>query len=142
MGKSRASRRRRSSSRRFRVLDLFAGAGGLTQGFREADGRFTSVRAVEMDFAAAASYAHAFGDVVYPGSIEDWLREEEVPSVDIVVGGPPCQGFSTLGKRDAEDVRNTLWREYVETVAQARPSYFVLENVPQFLKSPQFVGSA
>ncbi len=120
------------------MLDLFAGAGGLTQGFREADSRFKSVRAVEMDVAAAASYAHTFGDVVYPGSIENWLRDEDVPSVDVVVGGPPCQGFSTLGKRDAEDVRNTLWQEYVETVRLARPSYFVLENVPQFLKSPQF----
>lgn len=138
MGRSPAPRRRRATSRVFRVLDLFAGAGGLTQGFREADSRFRSVRAVEMDIAAAASYAHTFGDVVYPGTIEDWLRDEDVPGVDVVVGGPPCQGFSTLGKRDAEDERNTLWREYVETVAQARPSYFVLENVPQFLKSPQF----
>ncbi len=120
------------------MLDLFAGAGGLTQGFREADNRFESVRAVEMDVAAAASYAHTFGDVVYPGTIEDWLRDEDVPSVDVVVGGPPCQGFSTLGKRDEEDSRNTLWREYVETVREAQPSYFVLENVPQFLKSPQF----
>lgn len=120
------------------MLDLFAGAGGLTQGFREADSRFKSVRAVEMDIAAAASYAHTFGDVVYAGTIEDWLRDEDVPDVDVVVGGPPCQGFSNLGKRDAEDKRNMLWREYVETVAQARPSYFVLENVPQFVKSPQF----
>lgn len=120
------------------MLDLFAGAGGLTQGFREGDSRFTSVRAVEMELAAAASYAHTFGDVVYPGSIENWLRDEDVPRVDVVVGGPPCQGFSTLGKRNAEDKRNTLWQEYVKTVCLARPSYFVLENVPQFLKSPQF----
>jgi len=120
------------------VLDLFAGAGGLTQGFREADSRYESVRAVEMDTSAAASYAHTFGDVVYAGKIEDWLREEDVPEVDVVVGGPPCQGFSNLGKRDAEDARNLLWRHYVETVARARPKYFVLENVPQFMKSPQF----
>lgn len=138
MGQSFAPRRG-SAVRSFRVLDLFAGAGGLTQGFREADARFRTVRAVEMDVAAAASYAHTFGDeVVYSGTIEDWLRDDHVPAVDVVVGGPPCQGFSTLGKRDAEDERNTLWREYVETVAQAQPRYFVLENVPQFLKSPQF----
>jgi DNA (cytosine-5)-methyltransferase 1 len=122
-----------------RVLDLFAGAGGLTQGFHQARKGFLSVRAVEMDIAAAASYAHTFGKgVVYPGSIESWLAEENVPEVDIVVGGPPCQGFSTLGKQDAEDKRNLLWREYVETVARASPKYFVLENVPAFLDAPQF----
>lgn len=138
VGQWEALRGDRSASRTIRVLDLFAGAGGLTQGFREADSRFHSVRAVEMDLAAAATYAHTFGDVVYPGTIENWLRSEDVPEVDVIVGGPPCQGFSTLGKRDAEDKRNTLWREYLETVAAARPSYFVLENVPQFLNSPQF----
>lgn len=91
-----------------------------------------------MDLAAAASYARTFGDVVYAGSIDDWLKYETVPEVDIVVGGPPCQGFSTLGKQDAEDERSLLWREYVQTVADAQPKYFVLENVPQFLKSPQY----
>lgn len=138
MGPSPASLPRPSSSRIIRVLDLFAGAGGLTQGFREADARYETVRAVEMDLSAAATYAHTFDYPVYAGSIEDWLQHEHVPAVDVVVGGPPCQGFSTLGKRDAEDKRNTLWREYVETVARACPSYFILENVPQFLNSPQF----
>ncbi|OXM73354.1 DNA (cytosine-5-)-methyltransferase [Amycolatopsis sp. KNN50.9b] len=120
------------------MLDLFAGAGGLTQGFHQARSGYRTVRAVEMDLAAAASYAHTFGEVVYPGTIQDWLAHEDVPEVDVVVGGPPCQGFSTLGKQDAEDERNTLWREYVETVAKAQPKFFVLENVPAFLKSPQF----
>lgn len=130
--------RARPAPRQFRVLDLFAGAGGLTQGFRQADHRFTTARAVEMDLAAAASYARTFGDIVYAGKIEDWLQDEDVPPVDVVVGGPPCQGFSTLGKRDAEDDRNLLWREYVQVVAEAQPRFFVLENVPQFLRSPQF----
>lgn len=136
-GNDSASARRRRR-RPIRVLDLFAGAGGLTQGFHQARCGYRTVRAVEMDLAAAASYAHTFGNVVYPGAIEDWLADEDVPEVDVVVGGPPCQGFSTLGKQDAEDDRNLLWREYVETVAKARPQYFVLENVPTFLKSPQF----
>ncbi|WP_092927810.1 DNA (cytosine-5-)-methyltransferase [Actinopolyspora alba] len=120
------------------VLDLFAGAGGLTQGFHSASNRFQVVRAVEEDLAAAASYARTFGDKVYPGGIEGWLADEEVPHVGIVVGGPPCQGFSTLGKQDAEDKRNTLWREYVQAVSKARPGYFVLENVPAFQRTPQF----
>lgn len=130
------ARRRREP---IRVLDLFAGAGGLTQGFHSARKRFQTVRAVESDLAAAASYACTFGDGrMYAGTIADWLAEEDVPDVDIIVGGPPCQGFSTLGKRDAEDERNLLWREYVETVKKAEPQYFVLENVPAFLRSPQF----
>lgn len=119
------------------VLDLFAGAGGLTEAFHQT-GAYKTVRAVEMDTAAAATYAANFGDVVYSGSIEDWLSEEDVPSVDIVVGGPPCQGFSQLGKQDENDKRNELWREYAETVARAKPSFFVVENVATFLKSPQF----
>lgn len=138
MGQSSAPRRPRSPRPTYRVLDLFAGAGGLTAGFKQAGGRFRSVRAVELDLAAAASYFRTFGDVVYAGPIDEWLREDDVPSVDVVVGGPPCQGFSTLNKGEAEDGRNTLWQEYVETVAEAKPRYFVLENVPQFLKSPQF----
>jgi DNA (cytosine-5)-methyltransferase 1 len=120
-----------------RILDLFAGAGGLTRAFHEVPG-FRTVRAVESDKSAAATFSANFGDVVYAGRIEDWLEEEDVPEVDIVVGGPPCQGFSQLGKQDMNDERNGLWREYAETVARAKPSYFVVENVATFLKSPQF----
>lgn len=122
------------------VLDLFAGAGGLSEGMHEASPRFDVVRAVELDRDAAATFALNHGEgVVYQGGIEDWLLEEEVPDVDVVVGGPPCQGFSTLGKQDAEDTRNTLWREYAETIVRAEPKYFVLENVAAFAKSPQFL---
>lgn len=126
------------SPRVFRVLDLFAGAGGLTAGFHRSGEGFATVRAVEMDLAAAATFKTTFGDLVYPGKIEDWLKDEIVPEVDVVVGGPPCQGFSTLGKQDAQDVRNRMWRHYAETVRKAQPKLFVLENVPQFLGSPEF----
>ena len=122
------------------MLDLFAGAGGLTAGFHAASNRFESVRAVEMDQAAAATYAQTFGPgIVYTGPIERWLEEEEVPEVDVVVGGPPCQGFSTLGKQDAEDDRNSLWRKYGETIVRAKPKYFVVENVAAFARSQQYL---
>jgi DNA (cytosine-5)-methyltransferase 1 len=126
---------------RIRVLDLFSGAGGLTAGFHAASPRFDSVRAVELDAAAAASYAQNFGDtVVYSGSIEQWLEREDVPvDLDVVVGGPPCQGFSTLGKQDVEDKRNSLWRQYAATIIRASPKYFVLENVAAFASSQQFL---
>lgn len=124
-----------------RVIDLFAGAGGLTAGFRLASDRYETVRAVEMDLAAAASYEATYGpNIVYAGPIQDWLDTETVPSADLVVGGPPCQGFSTLGKQDAEDVRNTLWERYVDTIVLAQPKYFVVENVAAFAKSAQFAA--
>jgi DNA (cytosine-5)-methyltransferase 1 len=141
----RPKRRPRSQ---IRTLDLFAGAGGLTTGLRTASTRFRPVKAVEWDKAAAATFAlnhggKLEGDVltsraVHAGGIAEWLDQDDVPKVDVVVGGPPCQGFSTLGKQDVDDSRNLMWHEYAKTVNRARPSYFVLENVPAFLKSPQY----
>ena len=122
-----------------RVIDLFAGAGGFTAGFHAASTRYRTVRAVEWDTAAAASYEATFGEgIVYAGSIQDWLEHEPVPQAELIVGGPPCQGFSTLGKQDEEDERNSLWREYMRTILKAKPKYFVVENVAAFAKSPQY----
>src|SRR5690625_3887423 len=115
----------RDRPERVRILDLFAGAGGLTEGFRLASERFESVGAVEMDPAAAETYALNHGRVgLYAGPIEEWLHREEPPKVDIIVGGPPCQGFSSLGKRDLGDARNKLWQSYAETIAWTQPKYF------------------
>lgn len=131
------------------TLDLFAGAGGLSEGLNTAPGkRFKAVRAVEWELAAAATYAlnhggrlrggRVEGGSVYAGAIEDWLGEDDVPQVDVVVGGPPCQGFSTLNRDGVGAHRNDLWRLYAQTVQKATPRYFVLENVPAFLKSDQW----
>lgn len=128
---------RKKSSKSITVLDLFAGAGGLTQGFYEASRRYVTKRAVEFEPAAAASFAATFGNKVYAGPIQDWLINETVPEVDIVIGGPPCQGFSQLGKQDPDDVRNQLWRPYAEALRRAKPKYFIVENVPAFGKSQQ-----
>jgi DNA (cytosine-5)-methyltransferase 1 len=132
---ARASRL--SPATRIRVLDLFSGAGGLTQGFCEASGRFTTARAVESDAAAAASFTMNHGDVAFAGSIQDWLRTEDVPHADVIIGGPPCQGFSSLGKQDIEDARNQLWLWYADSIYKAEPKYFIIENVATFLSSPQ-----
>jgi DNA (cytosine-5)-methyltransferase 1 len=127
-------RNRSSSSSKIRVLDLFSGAGGLSEGFAQASDRFKTVRAVENDLAAAATYAENHGDdVVFAGNIENWLRNEEVPEADVIIGGPPCQGFSALGKQDVLDHRNQLWLRYADAVRKAKPKYFILENVPAFL---------
>jgi DNA (cytosine-5)-methyltransferase 1 len=117
------------------LIDLFAGCGGITEGFRREG--FEPLLAVEWDRAAAATYAHNFGDHVVCGDVAA-VHEREVPGADVLVGGPPCQGFSQLGTRDPDDPRNVLWKEYARIVGHVRPQVFVLENVPQFLKSGQF----
>ena len=129
---------RATAPQRIRVLDLFAGVGGLSEGFRAGDARYRTERAVEMEPRAAAGYALNHGDRVYAGAIQDWLEDENVPEVDLVIGGPPCQGFSALGAGRVNDERNALWRHYAEAVVKARPKYFVLENVPQFHSSSQY----
>ncbi|OBB45456.1 DNA (cytosine-5-)-methyltransferase [Mycobacterium sp. 852002-51961_SCH5331710] len=131
------------------TLDLFAGAGGLSEGLNTAAGRrFKPLRAVEWELTAAATYTlnhggrlregRVEGGPVFAGAIEDWLAEDAVPQVDVVVGGPPCQGFSTLNRDGVGAHRNELWRMYAQTVQKAAPKYFVLENVPAFLKSNQW----
>ena len=117
------------------MIDLFAGCGGMTAGFI-AEG-FESKLAVEWDPAASATYAANFGEHVYSGDIAG-LDESLVPEVDIVIGGPPCQGFSNLGSRDVNDPRNRLWREYMRVVLAANPKIFVIENVDRFLTSDEF----
>ncbi|MGV2855585.1 DNA cytosine methyltransferase [Glutamicibacter sp. AGC13] len=128
------------NDRKIRVVDLFAGAGGLTAGFHQASPKFETVAAVEMDTAAAASFEATFGDgIVYAGPIQEWLKSTAMPQdIDVIIGGPPCQGFSTLGKQDTEDERNTLWQHYAAAIRQLRPKYFVVENVAAFASSPQY----
>lgn len=146
-GPQRSKPKRRRA--KIATLDLFAGAGGLSEGLNTAPGgRFKIVRAVEWEAAAAATYSlnhggelqggRVDGGPVYMGAIEDWLREEGVPPVDVVVGGPPCQGFSTLNRDGVGAHRNELWRLYAQTVQKATPRYFILENVPAFLGSEQW----
>lgn len=128
-----------------RLLDLFAGAGGLTRGFHEASGRFASVAAIEHDVAAAAAFHANFpaSDVVAT-DIRTWLEEGGAVAsmADVIIGGPPCQGFSTLGKQNVDDERNELWRRYAAAIEAVQPKYFVVENVAAFAKSPQFVQFA
>jgi len=117
------------------MIDLFAGCGGMTAGF-VSEG-FESRLAVEWDEAAAVTFAANFGPHVYCGDIAR-LDESMLPEVDVVIGGPPCQGFSNLGSRDIDDPRNKLWREYVRVVLAAKPKTFVIENVDRFLTSDEF----
>ena len=121
---------------KYTVMDLFAGCGGMTQGFTNLG--FRPTLAVEWELSAAATYAANFGEHhVFWGDIGD-LPDASVPKADVVIGGPPCQGFSNLGTRDSGDPRNRLWREYVRVVTLARPKMFVIENVDRFRSSHEF----
>jgi len=107
----------------------------MTRGFSDS-GRFRPHFAVESDPYAAATYAANFGsEHVYCRPIQQVL----VPHADVVVGGPPCQGFSQLnrGRHGVESRR--FWREYVRALDEAEPYAFVMENVPQLLSSPEYV---
>lgn len=138
------------------VADLFAGAGGITEGFRLAG--YTPAVAVEVDRWAAATYAANFGDHVLVCPIEKvsisrrnrklvWTDksrpgfELKTAAIDVLVGGPPCQGFSPLGRMsdwNYDDPRNKLWRHYVRILDEIRPRAFVIENVPEILRSAEF----
>jgi DNA (cytosine-5)-methyltransferase 1 len=118
------------------MIDLFAGCGGMTVGFgREG---FRSVLAVEWDRAAAATYAANWGEGhTHWGDIAE-VSADRIPSVDVIIGGPPCQGFSNLGSKDVNDPRNKLWKEYLRFVQVSRPQVFIIENVQRFSRSSEY----
>jgi DNA (cytosine-5)-methyltransferase 1 len=117
-------------------MDLFAGCGGMTRGFLEA-GAYESVFAVEWNTDAAATFAANFGEHVFARPIED---VEAFPDVDVVIGGPPCQGFSALNMRGVGLERRRLWREYLRALEESDPEAFVMENVPELLRSGEYAA--
>jgi len=118
------------------AIDLFAGAGGMTLGFEQAG--FDVVAAVDIDpiHCATHEYNFPFWNVVCRDLSEigadELLREAEIngEDVDVIFGGPPCQGFSMIGKRSLDDPRNSLVFHFLRLIVGVRPNYFVMENVP------------
>lgn len=110
------------------VVDLFCGAGGLSVGFRAAG--FNVVWAADNNEAAVRTYRTNLGDHVVCQSI---TADTDPPDVAVIVGGPPCQGFSSAGMRRSGDKRNTLVTCFAQVVARKRPLAFVFENVEGFL---------
>ncbi len=122
------------------LIDLFSGCGGMTLGFCDArfGGAFRSVFALDHDPAAAASYAHNFGPHGRQGDVEYWASgREPVPSARVVIGGPPCQGFSLLNRGRRGDARRALWEPYMDIVEACGAEAFVIENVRWLLNSPE-----
>jgi DNA (cytosine-5)-methyltransferase 1 len=122
------------------VISTFAGAGGSSLGYSMAG--FRELLAVEWDDNAVATFKLNFPDVpVYHGDIAKLSVEQvlemtglEPGQLDVFDGSPPCQGFSTAGKRIIDDPRNQLFREYVRLLRGLKPKVFVMENVSGMVK--------
>lgn len=124
------------SQKLYRLIDMFSGAGGMTLGFSERFGQpFKSVWANDFNKFCAETYNENFGPHCVEGDIVDILNDPKtkIPKADVVIGGPPCQGFSLLNKNRENDPRKELWRPFLEVVKRSGASVFVMENVPQLL---------
>lgn len=118
------------------VIDLFAGAGGLSLGAIRAG--FNVVAAVELDSHALNSHITNFPHTIHIQRDIQSLSGEELLSLSGieenqligVIGGPPCQGFSSIGHGNVKDSRNLLFTKFFELVGQLQPIFFVAENVP------------
>ena len=133
----------------YRLIDLFCGAGGMTLGFLDSEfcGRFEAVFAVDSDPASFQTYNHnlqpsrSVHDPPEATDLRRYLSEGgRVPFADVVIGGPPCQGFSLLNKKREGDSRRTLWKPFMDVVQSSRASVFVIENVRQLYNSPERTG--
>ena len=125
------------------AISLFSGAGGFCEGARLAG--WAIACAVEADVHACMTYAANFTGVpLYKGDIARFLLDGEAgmppganglaqQRIDVVYGGPPCQGFSQIGPRNPEDPRNRLYEEFVRVVETLKPRAFVMENVPNMM---------
>lgn len=117
------------------VIDLFAGAGGMTEGLRKAG--FKSVLANEYDLMAAQTFSFNHPEVpmivkdVRELSVAEVLEQTglKVGELSLIAGGPPCQGFSLAGPRLNDDPRNQMFREFVRLVSGLKPAVFLFENV-------------
>lgn len=122
-----------------KVIDLFAGVGGFSLGFQRAG--FDIILANEYDVEIAKSYSfnHPSTKMIVEDITKlDYVREfsEYVGKIDVIVGGPPCQGFSQKGQRKTIlDERNFLFQFFVKAVSFIQPKYFVMENVPNLFTS-------
>ena len=128
------------SKEKFKVIDLFAGVGGLSYGFAH-DDEFEIVAANEILTPMATAYSLNHPSVkIYNKDIKDFSLSDlskdlglKKGDIDIVVGGPPCQAYSTVGKRLIDDPRGKLFQEYYRILSELRPKLFVFENVKGLL---------
>ena len=118
-----------------KIVDLFCGAGGLSEGFKQAG--FKSVLGVDTNEKALKTFrlnhhSETLNIDISKLKSVDILSKTNV-EIDLIIGGPPCQGFSMAGKRDPKDPRNALVKSFLEIVNEIRPKVFLIENVPGLL---------
>lgn len=137
----------------FAFVDLFCGAGGFTEGFLLAgtkDLGFNLVAASDNSPMVKLTYEERFrdqlglafhfllrdirDDSLAHDLLDSIRRQKGIPNVDVVCGGPPCQGFAVFGPRRQSDPRNSLFQHYLQAIEALKPKYFVMENVPGLVK--------
>ena len=125
-----------------RAFELFCGAGGTSFGFSQT-GQYDIVGGIDIDSRAIETFLlNHPGSIATTGDITQ-LNHKKVVSelcirnIDVLIGGPSCQGYSTIGKRLAEDPRNTLFVKYLDYLDEIKPRWFVFENVKGFVHCGQ-----
>ena len=123
------------------VVDLFCGCGGLSKGFELAG--YHVLAGLEIEKHALATWKHNHVGAPVLGDINNKDIKDRLIAIvrnslggrnlDVLAGGPPCQGFSTAGWRETTDPRNKLWLNYLEILNKLNPKYFLIENVPGLL---------
>lgn len=122
-----------------KLIDLFAGCGGMSLGFQNAG--FQIISAYDNWQAAIDIYKQNFSHPIYNKDLakEDITEEIRLQKPDIIIGGPPCQDFSIAGKRNFMGKRANLTRIYYQLICNVKPEWFVMENVYNIEKSPIFL---
>ncbi|MBP1080771.1 DNA cytosine methyltransferase [Bacillus capparidis] len=145
------------------AIDLFCGAGGMSEGLIQAGYHILFSSDISEDVERTYTHRHEQlglhqgqntyfhradisqlnGDFIFQSihSLEIF-QGHEIPEIDAIFGGPPCQGFSLAGRRKKNDPRNMLFREYIRVISEVQPKYVVMENVEGFLftKLDNFIG--
>jgi DNA (cytosine-5)-methyltransferase 1 len=126
----RAKRKGSTKGDKLSFAGLFSGCGGLDLGAILAG--LKPVYAADHDAVAVATYLKNIGTHAHCIDLARSVISPEFEGVDLLLGGPPCQGFSSAGPKDAQDPRNKLWQHYLEYVRAWQPKVFLMENVPGF----------
>ncbi len=121
--------------KKYNVIDLFCGAGGLSYGFEQAgyeillgiDNDELALKTFTQNHKNAKSLCRDITKIDGVSAIKDIIGDKKV---DLIIGGPPCQGFSIAGSRNFDDPRNKLYLSYIKLVEEIMPTAFIIENVP------------
>lgn len=148
LGIEKVKENKMNNTKKYTCLDLFSGAGGLSRGFYDAG--YEVVLGVDFDEMALKTFKENHGDAEVMkldlfnhdniDIIETFLKNRNI-KIDVLVGGPPCQGFSLAGPRDKNDERNKLFEAMVILAERIKPKAIVLENVPGLLQLHQGIGA-